>query len=139
MTLLDVDHFKRINDERGHLAGDEVLRALGPMISRCLRDGEYAGRYGGEEILLVLSDADGRAAERVLKLHLAIRHDTFRTPSGPICITCSIGVTWAGIEDSWESLVGRADAALYEAKHDGRDRVVENENRSPVLRLPAGD
>ena len=129
VALLDVDHFKRINDRHGHLGGDEVLRALGHMISRSTRDGEYAGRYGGEEILLVLADADGHAAERILKLHLAIRHDTFRVTGGLIPVTCSIGVAWAGDGDSWESLIGRADAALYEAKHGGRDRVVENQRQ----------
>ena len=136
-ALLDVDHFKRINDRHGHLGGDEVLRALGHLVARCLREGEYAGRYGGEEILLVLSDADGCAAERVLKLHLAIRHDTFRVSDGPISVTCSIGVAWAGVGDRWESLIGRADAALYQAKHDGRDRVIESQPQ-PV-RVEGGD
>ncbi len=126
VALLDVDHFKRINDRHGHLGGDEVLRALGRLISRAMRPGEYAGRYGGEEMLLVLADIDGCAAERVLKLHLAIRHDTFRVADGPISVTCSIGMAWVGDGDSWESLIGRADAALYEAKGDGRDRVVES-------------
>ena len=137
VALLDVDHFKRINDRHGHLGGDEVLRALGHVVARCLREGEYAGRYGGEEILLVLSDADGCAAERALKLHLAIRHDTFRVSDGPISVTCSIGVAWAGVGDRWESLIGRADAALYQAKHDGRDRVIESQPQ-PV-RVEGGD
>ena len=135
VAMLDVDHFKRINDENGHLGGDEVLRALGRMISRVLHGAEYAGRYGGEEILMALSDADGAAAERVLKLHLAIKHDTFATPRGPISITCSIGVAWAGAGDTWESLIGRADAALYQAKHGGRDRVVESECRPDPARF----
>ena len=129
VALLDVDHFKAINDNHGHLGGDEVLRALGRLVTRALRGGEYAGRYGGEEMLLVLSDADGRAAERILDLHLAIRHDTFRIGDGPVRVTCSIGVAWAGPGDDWESLVGRADAALYEAKGTGRDRVIESRPR----------
>ncbi len=129
VALLDVDHFKAINDSHGHLGGDEVLRALGHLITRALRGGEYAGRYGGEEMLLVLSDADGRAAERILDLHLAIRHDTFRIGEGLVRVTCSIGVAWAGPGDDWESLVGRADAALYEAKGTGRDRVIESRPR----------
>ncbi len=126
VALLDVDHFKRINDRHGHLGGDEVLRALGRLISQAMRPGEYAGRYGGEEMLLVLADTDGCAAERVLKLHLAIRHDPFRVADGPISVTCSIGMAWVGDGDSWESLIGRADAALYEAKGSGRDQVVES-------------
>ena len=129
VALLDVDHFKAINDNHGHLGGDEVLRALGRLVTRALRGGEYAGRYGGEEMLLVLSDADGGAAERILDLHLAIRQDTFRVANGAVRVTCSIGVAWAGPGDDWESLVGRADAALYEAKGTGRDRVIESRPR----------
>ena len=129
VALLDVDHFKAINDNHGHLGGDEVLRALGRLVTCALRGGEYAGRYGGEEMLLVLSDTDGRAAERILDLHLAIRQGTFRVGNGPVRVTCSIGVAWASAGDDWESLVGRADAALYEAKGTGRDRVVESRPR----------
>ena len=126
IALLDVDHFKRINDSYGHLGGDEVLRSLGSIIRRSLRDDEFAGRYGGEEILVVLDDGDEFAAERVLDLHLAIRHDTFKAGHNPIAVTCSIGVAWASKGDNWETLIGRADAALYDAKNAGRDRVVES-------------
>ena len=133
VALLDVDHFKRINDNHGHLGGDEVLRALGRVVSRTIHDGEYAGRYGGEEILLVLDDTDGRGAERVLDLHLAVRHDTFEVPGAAIRVTCSIGLAWAVPGDDWQSLIGRADDALYEAKEGGRDRVVESHRVSPDL------
>lgn len=126
IALIDVDHFKCINDNHGHLGGDEILRALGRSISRAIRRDELAGRYGGEEILLVLTDTDGRAAERVLNLHLSIRHDTFKVGNNPIRVTCSVGVAWASHGDNWETLIGRADAALYEAKGAGRDRVVES-------------
>ena len=133
VALLDVDHFKRINDNHGHLGGDEVLRTLGRVVSRTIHDGEYAGRYGGEEILLVLDDTDGRGAERVLDLHLAVRHDTFEVPGAAIRVTCSIGLAWAVPGDDWQSLIGRADDALYEAKGGGRDRVVESHRVSPNL------
>ena len=133
VALLDVDHFKRVNDNHGHLGGDDVLRALGRLISRTIRDGEYAGRYGGEEILLVLDDTDGRGAERVLNLHLAVRHDTFEVPGGAIRVTCSIGLAWAVPGDDWQSLIGRADDALYEAKEGGRDQVVESHRVSSGL------
>ncbi len=133
VALLDVDHFKRVNDSYGHLGGDDVLRALGRLISRTIRDGEYAGRYGGEEILLVLDDTDGRGAERVLNLHLAVRHDTFQVPGAAIRVTCSIGLAWTVPGDDWQSLIGRADDALYEAKEGGRDRVVESQRVRPSL------
>ena len=133
VALLDVDHFKRVNDNHGHLGGDDVLRALGRLISRTIREGEYACRYGGEEILLVLDDADGRGAERVLNLHLAVRHDTFQVPGNAIQVTCSIGLAWAVPGDDWQSLIGRADDALYWAKEGGRDRVVESRRVRPGL------
>ena len=126
IALLDLDHFKRINDSYGHLGGDEVLRSLGSIIRRSIRHDEFAGRYGGEEILLVLDDGDDFAAERVLNLHLAIRHNTFKAGCEPIAVTCSIGVAWVSKGDNWETLIGRADAALYKAKDAGRDRVVES-------------
>ena len=132
VALLDVDHFKQINDNFGHLGGDDVLRALGRVVKRSVLNGEFVGRYGGEEMLLVVDDADGHAAERILRLHLAIRHDTFNAAGKPIRVTCSIGVAWASAGDSWESLLGRADAALYEAKGAGRDRVVESRTDGAV-------
>ncbi len=125
VALVDVDHFKHVNDTHGHLAGDAVLQTLGRLVSRCLRDGEYAGRYGGEEILLVLSDRDGRGADRVLDLHHVIRGSPFPSNGKALRITCSVGIAWAIHDDNWESLLGRADDALYEAKHGGRDQVVE--------------
>ncbi len=126
VALVDIDHFKRVNDDFGHLGGDDVLRAVGRLVSKTLRGGEFAGRYGGEEILLVLDDSDGRGAERVLDLHHAFRGSPFNAAGQAIRVTCSIGLAWAIGGDDWESLIGRADHALYEAKADGRDKVVES-------------
>ncbi len=130
VALVDVDHFKHVNDTHGHLAGDAVLHTLGRLVSRCLQDGDYAGRYGGEEILLVLSDRDGRGADRVLHLHHVIRGSPFPSKGGALRITCSVGIAWAVHGDNWESLLGRADDALYDAKHGGRDKVVESPRAS---------
>ena len=126
IALVDIDHFKRVNDNHGHLGGDDVLRALGHLVSGSIREGEYAGRYGGEEILLVLDDSDGCGTERVLDLHLAIRHAIFELADAAIRVTCSIGLAWAIPGDDWESLIGRADGALYKAKEGGRDQVIES-------------
>ncbi len=126
VALLDLDHFKRINDEHGHLGGDHVLRAMGGLVAAAIRGGEYAGRYGGEEILLVLDDSDGRAAERVLDFHQSVRRAPFDAGGTAIRVTCSVGLAWATAGDDWESLIGRADDALYEAKEGGRDRVIES-------------
>ena len=126
VALVDLDHFKTINDRHGHLAGDDVLRAVGVRVSAILRDREYAGRYGGEELLVVLDDADGRGAARILALLQSVRGAPFHLTHTAITVTCSIGVAWAGRGDDWESLIGRADLALYEAKTTGRDKVVES-------------
>ena len=125
VALLDIDNFKAVNDRYGHLGGDDVLRAMGRLVRKAVRVGEYAGRYGGEEILLVLDDSDGRGAERVLDLHHAVRGWSFSAAGKELRVTCSVGLAWAMRGDDWESLIGRADQALYEAKEAGRDRVVE--------------
>ncbi len=125
VALIDIDHFKQINDTHGHLAGDDVLQTLGRVVSRHLREGECAGRYGGEEFLLVLDDADGGAADRILDLHHMIRGAPYPSEDKVLRLTCSVGIAWATPGDDWKSLLGRADAALYRAKRDGRDRIAE--------------
>ena len=139
VALLDIDHFKRVNDSYGHLGGDDVLRAIGRLVSKTIWDGEHAGRYGGEEILLVLDDTDGRGAERVLELLHAVRGSSFNAAGRAVRITCSIGLAWAMHGDDWESLIGRADDALYEAKASGRDQVVERPRGVQVVRTATND
>ncbi len=131
VAMLDIDHFKRINDRHGHLGGDDVLRAIGRLVADVIGRGEFAGRYGGEEILLVLQDGDGDGARRVLDLHRAVQSEAFKVADTVIVVTCSIGLTWAVQGDDWESLVGRADEALYDAKTSGRNRVIENPRVEP--------
>lgn len=137
IALLDIDHFKAINDRHGHLAGDDVLRALGALVGKALRQNEYAGRYGGEEVLLVLEDRDGNAGERVLALHRLLRQERVVGGGREIDVTCSIGLAWARAGDNWETLIGRADEALYDAKRSGRDRVMES-RRVPRRRISVG-
>ena len=139
IALIDIDHFKRVNDNYGHLGGDDVLRNFGRMIGQALRDGEFAGRYGGEEILLVLDDRDGHGAARVLDLHRTVRGGPFNAAGKAIRITCSIGLAWAVLGDDWESLIGRADDALYQAKAAGRDQIAESGRVAPVVRRIATD
>ena len=131
VALLDIDHFKRINDRHGHLGGDDVLRAIGRLVTAVIGRGEFAGRYGGEEILLVLQDGNGTGARRVLDLHRAVQAEAFKAAGSVIVVTCSIGLTWAVQGDDWESIVGRADKALYDAKTSGRNRVIENPRIEP--------
>ena len=132
VMMLDVDHFKSINDSYGHAAGDQVLQGLARCISGSVRNFDLVARLGGEEFVIVMPEARlqeaGRAAER-------IRAQVAATPlpvTGAaaaldlrLAVTVSIGVAAAdGPEDTVEAMLRRADMALYEAKRSGRDRVV---------------
>jgi len=122
IALLDLDRFKRINDEYGHLAGDEVLRSTAGVICRQLRSGDLIGRYGGEELVLCLPN---NASEQALATAELIRRSVrgTRTWHGgcAITITVSIGIAELRPGESMTSWLSRADTALYESKHRGRD------------------
>ena len=122
LLVLDIDHFKRINDGHGHEAGDTVLRELGALLRCRLRAGDTAFRLGGEEFLVLLHGAPEREARRVAD---ALREEigasellTGRT------ITASVGLATLGAGETRDRWMRRADSALYRAKRDGRDRVV---------------
>jgi len=124
--LLDVDFFKNVNDEHGHLVGDFVLREVAGIITDTVRDTDIVARYGGEEFAVVMNCTDGdgatKLAERVRK---AVADYSFRTASATtFSVSVSIGVTEFGMNDTIETLVARADKALYEAKGAGRNQVV---------------
>jgi len=127
LALLDLDHFKRVNDTFGHPAGDALLRELVTRLRTHIRDSDYIGRYGGEEFLLVLPDLslDGPSGvERVDSWRQAIAELPFDIGGAtPLKATCSIGVASAVADETLESLIARADAALYRAKAAGRNRV----------------
>ena len=125
IALVDLDHFKRINDTHGHAAGDEVLRRVGQALRARLRSTDKVGRIGGEELALALPfTALDAAVSLVDELRQAIAGMTIGGPSGPLRVTCSIGVAAVRADDaSLEAPLGRADAALYAAKASGRDRV----------------
>ncbi len=122
-VMIDVDHFKQFNDRFGHPAGDGVLREVARLLSRSVRGGDTAGRYGGEEFLVVLPEAD-RAGARSLAER--IRHAVAATSWPLRAITVSVGTaTLTADVPDWPELVSRADQALYRAKREGRDRVAE--------------
>lgn len=124
LILFDLDHFKRINDEYGHDAGDSVLMAIGEAVKDHLRPYDYAARMGGEEFCIVLPGADLAAAESVAeRLRLAVESRVVEPlPKGRI--TCSFGVAQARPNERLQELLLRADAALYTAKDQGRNVVV---------------
>ena len=131
--MLDVDHFKRVNDTWGHAAGDVVLRELAQRIESQVRASDVAARYGGEEFVVLLPNTDVNAAS---KLADRIRSEVAATPIGLpngdlVTITASIGIAQVSpspddrdLKTLGESLIARADTALYAAKSEGRDRVV---------------
>ena len=125
VAIIDVDHFKSINDTRGHLAGDEVLRTLGAKLKSRIRTEDALGRYGGEEFLLVVPGATKQRPVLPLeRLQRAIAEIPFIYQGSRIKVTASFGVAWlSGRSDSAEELLSRADAALFSAKHAGRNRV----------------
>ena len=136
LALCDIDNFKHYNDRLGHLAGDQALRAISGTVRGALRTGDCAYRFGGEELLLVLPNATARqalaAAERV---RAAVEEAQLPHEDGiGGVLTLSIGIA-AGEGDS-AKLLARADAALYEAKHAGRNRVVASSGSEA---LPAID
>ncbi|WP_454884884.1 diguanylate cyclase [Sphingomonas oryzagri] len=124
--MIDIDHFKRFNDEHGHEAGDAVLRAVGKALRQAVREEDLAFRYGGEEFLLLLGGMDaGQAGERAeqLRAHIAgLRVRFAGRDLGPL--TVSAGLASAPAHCQPDQLIQFADAALLSAKHAGRDRVI---------------
>jgi diguanylate cyclase (GGDEF)-like protein len=124
--MMDIDHFKRINDTHGHKAGDLVLKKLAEICLHELREVDIIGRVGGEEFAVLLPETDKEMATEVAeRLRLAIEHAQVGIGSGaPIRFTVSIGIaSVASMEESLDILLMQADKALYEAKHAGRNRI----------------
>jgi diguanylate cyclase (GGDEF)-like protein len=135
LLMFDLDHFKRINDSHGHPAGDQVLQAVANAVVRVFpRRSDFIARYGGEEFAVILVDVEPgdlaalgeRTLQTIRTLDIAY-HDT------AIPVTCSLGIAVCTPRDTPESLLQRADRALYQAKQAGRDRVVLDSD------LPDGD
>ncbi|WP_215143927.1 GGDEF domain-containing protein [Exiguobacterium qingdaonense] len=121
LLVIDVDHFKQLNDTYGHLAGDAALRQIGQTLERSCPPSGFVGRYGGEEFLLVIEGSEGmeKVAEDIVQ---TVRHTTFTFQDEVIPMTVSIGAAVAGHEPSMV-VFERADEALYVAKRNGRDQV----------------
>ncbi len=126
LIMVDIDHFKRVNDTFGHPLGDEVLRRVAKVLS-AKSDGKHRVeyRYGGEELSMIVTGGD---VERVLELAEEVRLDVehLRFDLADLVVTISLGVAEAGEDRESGSLVKRADAALYRAKREGRNRVTQS-------------
>ena len=128
LLMIDLDHFKRVNDTFGHLVGDDVLRDVAQLLGNTIRGSDIAARYGGEEFLVLLPETDDSGAELFAERIRAAVHDYefARAEGAPsLRLTASIGVAVfpAARIESVEDLFTRADTALYRAKADGRNRV----------------
>ena len=123
LLMLDIDHFKQINDRFGHAAGDRALRIVADQLKTRLRADDLLARYGGEEFVVVLSGTNGEAGLRVAEsLRTCIESLSFRGQQQPVSITMSCGVTQLRADDDPQRAFERADRALYRAKGNGRNR-----------------
>jgi diguanylate cyclase (GGDEF)-like protein len=121
---LDLDHFKKINDQHGHQVGDEVLRQFSHLCQQQARRTDLFARYGGEEFIFLLPDTDVDAAHHLLeRLRLALEGLDIPAPGGQLRVSVSLGLTGVSANDDLHRLQGVADAALYRAKQLGRNRV----------------
>ena len=123
VCMIDIDHFKCVNDTYGHQLGDEVIRIFAQICRKILRNSDILGRYGGEEFIIVLKDGRIEDVEKVMeRIRGAIEHYNF--PHLDSGITVSIGISNYKSGDSIDSIINRADNALYTAKETGRNRIV---------------
>jgi diguanylate cyclase len=134
LVLADIDHFKQINDKHGHLLGDKILRAIGQTLQSNIKGRDIAARPGGDEFAILLQQTPltgARAlAEQIRAAVAAGRIRRADSKQQPGSVTLSIGVAVGGSDDTLESMLARADAALYAAKRSGRNRVSVDANEA---------
>jgi len=136
LLLLDIDHFKKVNDTYGHPAGDAVLRSIAGLLQKQARETDIVARYGGEEMALILPETDTSGAQAIAeRIRRAAASVTHPSEQGAIQVTVSIGLaTCPGSGESAEAIVEAADKALYRAKQGGRNRVACANPASPTVR-----
>lgn len=127
--MADIDRFKRINDERGHATGDEVLKQFADLMKSVIRPSDWVARYGGEEFVIVLPETDSRGAGTCAeKIRMLCASGPMAVSTGPLEVTASFGVAslslaTQSVEAAAAGMLKEADAALYTSKHEGRNRV----------------
>jgi diguanylate cyclase (GGDEF)-like protein len=124
VIMLDIDNFKSINDRFGHIAGDKILIFISKLLKKALRDGDKVYRFGGEEFVILLNRTDLEGAELVTNRLLSLcRQNKPLFQNEQITVTLSLGLTRMHKNDSMDTLIHRADTALYRAKSNGKDRM----------------
>jgi diguanylate cyclase (GGDEF)-like protein len=122
--LLDLDHFKALNDTHGHLAGDQVLIGFARDLESCLRQSDIVCRWGGEEFIVLLKDTDGDNGKMIAeKIRQHVEKQRYAYHGKQLQVTVSIGLTTLQADDTLHTLLSRADQAMYRAKHSGRNRT----------------
>ena len=125
LLFIDIDHFKDINDQHGHAIGDQILRMTARTLVENIRDTDIAGRWGGEEFIILLFDVPSKEALMKIaeKLRVLVQHSRLDIAEKSFIATISIGATFYRPEDDAESIVKRADELMYKSKESGRNRV----------------
>ena len=139
VVIMDMDHFKSVNDTYGHDVGDQVLKQLAAIIMNTIRSADLAARYGGEEFVILMPETDlGRAFEAAERLRRAVEGTPFVVTHevGQLSKTVSIGYATMDANDTPESLLKRADVALYQAKNTGRNKVMPSQDPQEKYELP---
>ena len=123
--MIDVDFFKRFNDQYGHLTGDQILRETGVLIGENIREIDIAGRYGGEEFCVILPDTDRQGAHYAAqRIRQAVENAVIKAYDASVTITVSIGTsTFSDDGKKMDELIDKADWALYRVKKQGRNKV----------------
>jgi diguanylate cyclase (GGDEF)-like protein len=127
LLMLDLDHFKRVNDRWGHATGDATLRAVASALAEHVRAADVLVRWGGEEFVIACPDTDSTLASEIaerIRAAVARLEPARLGHPGPLTVSIGVAVLAPGSEESTDALLARADAALYRAKQAGRDRVV---------------
>ena len=124
IAILDADHFKKVNDNHGHIVGDFVLKKLATLFQQNIRREELLGRYGGEEFVVVMPEVDSSGAFQLAeKLRKTVETTVFKSAETELPVTISVGVATLGEENSVKDFLDTADQALYRSKEEGRNRV----------------
>jgi diguanylate cyclase (GGDEF)-like protein len=124
LILLDIDHFKQVNDQHGHEAGDRALLAISQHLSQACREGDILARWGGEEFMFLLPETDlAQASAFAERVRLSIEAQRLSVKQESIVLTASFGVAEHTRQTQLEELINEADVELYKAKQSGRNRV----------------
>ena len=124
VVMIDLDHFKDVNDKYGHVSGDKVLISLGQLLIQSVRDTDHVGRYGGEEFMVVFSNATPEVIEsKMNKILTAFLHINYTVDKQSFNCSFSAGLASSNHHEKLSELISSADAALYQAKEAGRSKI----------------